>query len=639
MPSRLIWLALGVGAGLFVLWLQVGLISSFSAMGLGARGFQSGLSAAVEQISQGEFDAARSDFDQVQASAAKVVAATDAPQFTLLGRVPGLSTAVANSRYLSDATDAIAVSTSEMLDVFGQLSGSTDGRKIFRDGAIDIAALEALPPRVSAIDAGLSRSARDLRAVDVTGPGAGLLGHAKAQALSEVAPVQQAIDSLTGIVPLLPDMLGANGVRRYLVAIGNQAEMRASGGAPLTLVLVEFEKGRIAIPIKGQTSTQLFPPLNAPVQWWGPAPNPFFPNNPRVDPMVVANTHPNLLYSAREMAGAWEGGDYPPVDGVITLDLTAIAAALDALGPIESPAYGTVTGEQLGKILLIDAYATFGQDDATARQQANQQLLDALLTRLLSGDDIVSVARAIATTAPGRHFQVWLRNPQLERVVIASGAGGTVFDPQIGDWSAVYTQNGNQSKVDVFQQRNVLITVQLADDGSARVTQQLTMTNATPPDRPEGPPERIGYETSWAKDAFIMYVPNAAKNLSTGYPQGFAVRPFRGHQQYGRGFVDDGFGQRLVRIVGWVKPGGQAAVSVSYELPPGTFLDPAGGDLSYRLRAEPQSLFVNSTLTLRVTAPMGWTPEVERGMKATGQTLEVSAIQDRPVEIQLKFSR
>ena len=46
--------------------------------------------------------------------------------------------------------------------------------------------------------------------------------------------------------------------------------------AALSLVLVEFDDGRIAIPIKGQTSTQLFPPLNAPVTWWGPAANPFF---------------------------------------------------------------------------------------------------------------------------------------------------------------------------------------------------------------------------------------------------------------------------------------------------------------------------------------------------------------------------
>jgi len=625
--------------GGFVLWLQAGLMTSIVSLGAGARSFQTSLSAAVDQISAGEFDAALADCAQVEAAADRVIDSANTWQLELLRLVPGIATAVDNWQLIGTATNDVTSSTGELLTLFGDLSGNTGSEKIFRDGAIDVEQLKALPPRVAAIDAGLGASADDLRAINATGPAAGLLASVQQRALKEVVPVQQAIDALVNLAPLLPDALGANAVKRYLVAIGNQAEMRAAGGAPLTLVMVEFDNGRITIPIKGQTSTQLFPPLNAPVRWWGPAKNPFFRGNPRFDPMVVTNTHPNLLYSAQEMAGAWQGGNYPRVDGVMTLDLTAIAAMLNAIGPIQSTTYGEVTGDQLGQILLVDAYAEFGQEEAQTRQLANQQLLDDLLTRLLSGDDLVSVARAVATTAPGRHFQVWMREPALEQLALSSGAAGQVFDPGTGDWSAIYTQNGNQSKVDVFQQRNVLVTVQMAEDGSARVSQQVTMTNATPADRPEGPPERIGYETSWAKNAYLLYVPNAATNFSSSYPQGFTVRPFRGHQQYGRGFADDGFGQRIIRLVGWTKPGGQAVVSVAYELPAGTFTDAATGGLTYQLQAEPQSLFVDSTLTVRVTGPAGWKPVAERGMQIQGQNAEVSAIQNAPVQVRIEFRR
>jgi hypothetical protein len=452
-----------------------------------------------------------------------------------------------------------------------------------------------------------------------------------------MAPVQEALEGLEVIAPVLPDALGANGVRRYLVAIGNQAEMRAAGGAPLTLVLVEFNDGRISIPIKGPTSTQLFPPVNAPVTWWGPAANPFFAGNPRTDPFVVTNTHPNLLFSAREMAGAWAGGGYPVVDGIITLDLTAIAAVLEATGPVESPVYGTVDGARLGEILLIDAYQTFGQEGADERQEANQELLNDLLDRLLSGDDLVTAARAIASTAPGRHVQLWMRSPELEELALRSGAAGVVDDPEIGDWSALYTQNGNQSKVDVFQQRNVLVTAQLAEDGSARVTQQMTVTNATPPERPEGPPERIGYETSWLKAAYIMYVPDSAVNYQASYPSGFTVRPFRNHPQLGKGWAEDGFGHRLIRIVGWTPPGGQNSVSVSYDLPAGTFTTEGG--LSYRLQAEPQSLWQDSTLTVQVSGPPGWAPVPQAGMNVQDGTGTVSAFQSGPVEVVMEFER
>jgi hypothetical protein len=444
-----------------------------------------------------------------------------------------------------------------------------------------------------------------------------------------------------GIAPLLPDALGANGIKRYLIAIDNQAEMRASGGAPLSLVLVEFDNGRITIPIKGQTSTQLFPPVNRPVTWYGPGGNPFFATNPRTAPFVVTNTHPSLLTSGREMAGAWAGGDYPKVDGVITLDLTAIGAMLDATGPIQSEAYGEVTGEKLGQILLIDAYAKFGQEDADARQAANQQLLDDLLTKLLSGDALVPAAQAVASTAPGRHFQVWADNSKLEQLAITAGAAGEVKDPETGDWSAMYTQNGNQSKVDVFQQRNVVVNVQLEADGSARVTQQMNVTNATPADRPAlGTFGKIGYETTWLKEAYIMYVPDKAINYGVNYPAGFAVRPFKNHKQFGRGFADDGYGQKIVRVVGWTPPGGQASVSVSYQLPAGTFTtSDKAAPLAYTLRADPQSIWLNSTITVRVTPPAGYSATPQPGMQVTAGTAQVSAVQDAPVNVRIGFTR
>ena len=99
-----------------------------------------------------------------------------------------------------------------------------------------------------------------------------------------------------------------------------------------------------------------------------------------------------------------------------------------------------------------------------------------------------------------------------------------------------------------------------------------------------------------------MYVPDQAINYGVNYPAGFAVRPFTNHKQYGRGFADDGYGQKIVRVVGWTPPGGQASVSVSYQLPAGTFTSTnAAEPLQYVLRADPQSLWLNSTITVRVT--------------------------------------
>jgi hypothetical protein len=626
------------GVGGFVLWMQAGLAWSAVNLAAGGYGLQANLSSAADGLTSGDYAAAQQFYEQAEDATVLMQKSVDIAPFELAGRIPGVGTAIENWRLSVDAASALTQATGDLITLYGDLSGKGDGPKIFSDGAIDLAMLESLPDRVESASAQVSTAHQALVDIRATTLPAQPLDRIRLKALEEMLPVEDAMGTLESIAPVLPDALGANGPRRYLIAIGNQAEMRASGGAPLNLIMVEFNEGRISIPIKGPTSTQLFPPLNAPVEWWGPGANPFFATNPRNAPFVVTNTHPNLLFSAREMAEAWVGGNYPRVDGVITLDLTAIAAVLDATGPIESEVYGTVDGERLGQILLVEAYQQFGQEGAVERQEANQDLLNGMLDRLLGGEDLVNAAQAITSTAPGRHFQAWLRNPELERLAMRAGAAGQVDDPGVGDWSAVYTQNGNQSKVDVFQQRNVLVTVNMAEDGSARVTQQVTLTNATPPDRPEGPPERVGYETSWLKNAYILYVPDQAQDFRASYPSGFAVRPFKNHPQLGGGWVDDGFGHRMIRLVGWTPPGGQNAVSVSYTLPAGTFRI-EDGQLAYELHAEPQALFIPSTLSVTVTPPPGWTPVEAPGQIQQGTTATVSAVQDAPVDVTIRFTR
>jgi hypothetical protein len=172
------------------------------------------------------------------------------------------------------------------------------------------------------------------------------------------------------------------------------------------------------------------------------------------------------------------------------------------------------------------------------------------------------------------------------------------------------------------------------------VTQQMTLTNATPADRPAlGTFGKVGYETMWLKSAYLMYVPDQAEELAAAYPSDFSVRPFKNHPQLGKGWVEDGFGHRLIRIVGWTEPGGQSTVSVSYQLPPGTFTGAAAGTLDYTIQAEPQSLWLDSVLTVQVTAPPGWNPVPEPGMKVQGTTATVSAVQSAPVNAAMLFER
>ena len=90
-------------------------------------------------------------------------------------------------------------------------------------------------------------------------------------------------------------------------------------------------------------------------------------------------------------------------------------------------------------------------------------------------------------------------------------------------------------------------------------------------------------------------------------------------------------------MVGWTAPQASSTVSESYDLPAGTF--GKNGNLIYTLQADPQSLFKASTITVRVTAPNGYSPVETDGMVVDGQTAEVSAVQDRPVNVVVQLAK
>jgi hypothetical protein len=61
--------------------------------------------------------------------------------------------------------------------------------------------------------------------------------------------------------------------------------------------------------------------------------------------------------------------------------------------------------------------------------------------------------------------------------------------------------------------------------------------------------------------------------------------------------------------------------------------------LTYRVRAETQSLFNNSVITFQVNGPQGFKPERQQGMKVLGGTATVSAVQSGPVTAEIGFTR
>jgi hypothetical protein len=235
--------------GGFVFWLQAGLAYSLSLLAGGGVGLQDHLSRAADGLTAGDYPGGEAEYELALESTKTIDRSITLPQIDLLSRLQGLNTAIDNWRAIVTAADEIAAATGELLSLYGDLSGQNGSQKIFSDGAVDVDRLEQVAPRVDSVLTELANAEQSLQSVDTTGAFAGPLDDIRSQALAEMQPVRTAVEVLVDIAPVLPQALGADGPRRYLVAIGNQAEMRASFGAPLTLLMVEFDDGRISIPV------------------------------------------------------------------------------------------------------------------------------------------------------------------------------------------------------------------------------------------------------------------------------------------------------------------------------------------------------------------------------------------------------
>jgi hypothetical protein len=575
-------------------WVGLGLRSAALGVRAHADGAQTSLEQAKRQLLAGELDAARASTDVAKQQVADAAQAADALPVRLAGRVPVVGTAVDDLDHLIAAAGDLASASAELVDVYAVATGEGTGTGIFTRGAADFAVMRATGAAVEdALDDAV-RAQESLRSVEATLPGTGSLAGARDSALQQVDPLVAQLELLRAALARLPDAFGEDGQKRYLVVTLNPAELLAGGGASLSAAVLQFSDGRLSIPVQGSVSSSLFP--GNPVRPWDHVASlPYFTER-QMASFAVSNLHPDFAITAQEMQRAWVANGQRPVDGVIALDPVALASVVQATGPIETAAYGRITGDNLVRKLLVDAYGEF-EADQRARHKVNDALVAQTFARLSAGDDTLAVARALAVTAPEQHVRVHLDDPELQKVVDEAGMSGRLPDADAGDAVAVFSQNRNASKVDIFQERDVRHEVTLAADGSAEVVTTMTATYDVPR-KARTSEDRRGYLTRWSFNWYFAYLPSGAELVDYSAPRRDPEDAPDDPTVY-----EDLDGWRVVRVGRWTEAGGSTTVTMTYRFPAGTFTGGDGSGLAYTLSTAPQAMLAPTALSVSVTGP------------------------------------
>ena len=589
-----------------LLWLVGGVLLAAHTVSTRAAVAQSELELFRDTLKAGDDKAAKAHLQAGEAALADATGAAGSGPVRVAGQLPYVDQTVTDLGHLLDAAGIMTGSARDALDVYENFSG--DDSKLFADGKFSIPAIEQAQRAVGDIKGSLAAAEAELQQVRGHGFRGGDALDKKRSALKQIGSLRGEIVAIEPLLRAMPDAVGANGRKTYLVAIMNPAEMRASGGAPLSVAFVRFKDGKMSVPFKGATSEKT--DMNSEFYWdrLTGKDDPFQLPAGEAQRFVNTTFNPDFTVSGEQMVRATPVNFGFKTDGVIALDVNAIGHLLDATGPIDTEFYGKVTGKNVAQKLIIDAY-TSGSDDASvqARHDVNDQLMGVMLSRLTEGGGLLHKTRALGEAIPGRHLQLYFRDPALQHVVEEKGMAGAVPTRDTGNLTAVYTQNGNGNKLDVFQRRTVRETVRLRPDGSAIVTRTVALENPTPPYTAPFPDRLRGYDTRYATNLVINLMPPGSKVLETPTVL-LTSTAVTGKDQDGRTYS-----QAAIML----PPDGSEELTWTFRVPHAAVV--RGNEMYFRDYVVPQSMLNTPALRLNVVAPKGWTADTGTGWQATAK--------------------
>jgi hypothetical protein len=313
------------------------------------------------------------------------------------------------------------------------------------------------------------------------GPDSGLIGPlatARQRLMVELDDVRLLLSDAHEASRAAATMLDGPG--RYLVLAANNAQMHSGAGMFLSLGVLDVGDGSLGI-------SELSPMTDLPlpeqpveldadlVDRWAYA---FDPN----EDWRHLGMSPRFDVSGRIAADMWQAATGDRIDGVLALDVMAIALLMEVTGPVDLHGKWLQPGEVLDE-LLIDQYSALDHPDEQflenlARRERLGELARAVVTRIDAGDiDALDLAFALVDAAAGRHLTLWAQDERAQRAWSRIGVSGELEPADL--LVSIVNRGGN--KLDPYLR--VTATPQF-DPSHSMVTVEVTVRNEAPPGLP-----------------------------------------------------------------------------------------------------------------------------------------------------------
>ncbi len=385
----------------------------------------------------------------------------------VLGAMPIIGTELGGANQL--LTDA-HLAAGEGISLLDAVDGLADQHGVGQLPVAQIAALRVAIAHARATLAPLERS-----------PG-GLYGpvrSARQQLNAKLAKVLTDLDKASAAVGVGQELLGINHPVTILVLGANNAEMRDQG-IFLSYSLIRSSNGVLTTLDQGPVDAL---PLTGPVDVAAsPGTKALFYGSGANHIVQSTNLTANFAWSAETAAKLITASTGFKIDDVVALDVPAMAAMLDATGPIEIPGISTkLTGANLAPIVLDQLYAAYPNGSQSTRHDELSQIGAVLFAKVRSDHaQRIALLEAAAKEFPSRHLLLWSNDPGTEGRIVTLGASGRVDTTDPGASFHVAVESAVAAKIDYFTRVHLAVNLNLTARNDAKVTEVVAIDNTAP---------------------------------------------------------------------------------------------------------------------------------------------------------------
>ncbi len=441
---------------------------------------------AVDVLDSGDYQQAAVGFRAAANSFDSVDRRLDSPLGRLALVVPGVA------QNVSAGADLSAAAAATLDDVAVALEQVDPEALRVVGGAIDVDAISAVEAPLAQVQASLA----DLRQVTADVQSPWLLGRLQdelADLTREFDEKEPRLDNAVDAVRLAPQILGADGSRRYLVLFTSPVEARGLTGFIGNYAVVEIDEGQIRVTDFGRRS-DLQQAANESGASCAECPEEMLARYgdsglDRGDgtfgsegwTSLTLPAHFPYVAEAAQIMFPQSGGD--PIDGVIAMDPHVVQALMQYTGPIELAEAGlTVQPDEAARFLLEGQYDLIPAGSNDERIEAidtlGQQVIGTLLTSALPVPS--ELAGDLGPLASEHRLLMWTDEPAEQDILDRVGLLGAL--PPLGDDGgfSVMVSNAGHNKIDAYLDRTVDTTIENRPDGTRVLIAEVTLTNTAP---------------------------------------------------------------------------------------------------------------------------------------------------------------